>query len=123
MTQSNDRLEAVKLARQIQAYMSDQRTLRSALDIAEKFALGHATAQELHCAYLAATAVANKAAWESTISAAKAAQNSSAADEATTKYIAMNAAQAAAWASNPIENGAKVTLVKLNVANVQAAKK
>ena len=72
------RLFAVWCARQVQHLMKDQRSL-TALDVAERYAHGEATAAELEAAWAAAEA----AAW--------------AAAEAAAEAAAWAAAEAAAW--------------------------
>ena len=54
------RLIAVKCARQVQHLMTDQRSI-NALDVAEKFASGEATEEELAAAWAAARAAARDA--------------------------------------------------------------
>lgn len=68
------RLIAVKCARQVQHLMKDQRSI-NALDVAEKFATGEATQDELGAASAAASAAANAAAWDDASAAAWDAQS------------------------------------------------
>ena len=83
------RLIAVKCARQVQHLMKDERSI-NALDVAERFANGEATQEELNAAWDAAWA-ARDAAW----AAAWAAAGDAAGDAA---WAARDAAWAAAWA-------------------------
>jgi len=78
------RLFAVWCARQVQHLMTDKRSIE-ALDVAERFANGSATTQELAAARDAAGAAARDAAWDAAREAAEAA--------------AGDAARAAAWAA------------------------
>ncbi len=82
------RLFAVKCARQVQHLMTDPRSLK-ALDVAEAFAYGKATQDEVKDAWAAARAAAD---------AARAAADAAwaAADAA---WAAVDAARAAAWAA------------------------
>ena len=80
------RLYAVWCARQVQHLMTDQRSI-NALDVAERFANGEATHQELIAARAAAFDAAYAAAWGAAGDAAQAAAQAAAWD----------AAQAAAW--------------------------
>ena len=66
------RLFAVWCARQVQHLMTDQRSV-SALDVAERFANGDATKEELDAARAAAGAAAGDAAWNAAEAAAMAA--------------------------------------------------
>ena len=74
------RLFAVWCARQVQHLMTDQRSV-AALDVAERFANGDATKEELDAAWAAARAEAGAAAW------------------AAARAEAWAAARAAAWAA------------------------
>ena len=84
------RLFSVWCARQVQHLMTDPRSV-AALDAAERFANGEATADELAAAEAAARAAAGAAAWAGAWAAADAA-----ADAA---WAAWAAAEAAAWAA------------------------
>ena len=64
------RLFAVWCARQVQHLMTDKRSM-DALDVAERFANGMATEEELASAWGAAGAAARAAAWEAARAAAK----------------------------------------------------
>lgn len=86
------RLYAVWCARQVQHLMTDQRSI-NALDVAERYARGHATDEELAAERAAAWA----AAWVAASAAARAAAQ--AAAWATTEA----AAEAAAWAAAEAE--------------------
>ena len=69
------RLIAVKCARQVQHLMKDERSI-NALDVAERFANGEATQEELNAAWDAARAAGDAAwaaAWEAAGDAARAA--------------------------------------------------
>ena len=94
------RLYAVWCARQVQHVMTDQRSLDS-LDVAERYANGEATKEELDAARDAARAAtwsaaraAADAAWEAARSAARAAAD---AAWAAPWSAARSAAEAAAW--------------------------
>ena len=91
------RLYAVWCARQVQHLMTDQRSL-DALDVAERFANGEATHQELIAAYDAAYAAARTAAYAAGLAAdaARAAAAAAAADAARTAARAARAARTAA---------------------------
>jgi hypothetical protein len=67
-----ERLFAVWCARRVQHLMTDQRSL-DALDVAQRFALGKATREELNAAEQAAWATAWVAAWAAADAAARAA--------------------------------------------------
>jgi len=84
------RLFAVWCARQVQHLMTDQRSI-DALDVAERFANGLATTQELDAAGAAAWA----AAWDAARAAAGAAARAAAG--AAAWAAAWDAARAAAW--------------------------
>lgn len=88
------RLFAVWCARQVQHLMKDQRSI-AALDVAERFANGEATQDELHTAYAAAATAAAAAAYAAY--AADAAYATAAA--AAAYYAAAAAAAAAAYAT------------------------
>ena len=91
-------LTKVKCARLVQHLMQDQRSL-DALDIAEQFALGNATREQIAAAYDDAAAAAAAAyAADANASAAAAAANA-AADAANAAYAAAYAAYAAAYAA------------------------
>ena len=80
------RLFAVWCARQVQHLMKDPRSI-NALDVAERFANGDATEEELNAAWAAAGDAAGDAAWDAAGDAARAAAWDAAWD----------AARAAAW--------------------------
>ena len=94
------RLLAVAYARRVQHLVADQRSI-AALDVAERYAHGQATADELAAAGAAARAAAwaaardaaGDAAWEAALAAARAAARDAAGDAAGA------AARAAAWAA------------------------
>jgi hypothetical protein len=86
------RLYAVWCARQVQHLMTDQRSL-VALDVAERFAYGEATKDELAAARSAAIAAARDAANDAAWSAA----NDAARDAGAAWSAARSAAGAAAW--------------------------
>ena len=96
------RLFAVWCARQVQHLMVDKRGLH-ALDVAERFANGQATVEELHAARSAAWAAAGAwdAAWDAARSAAWAAAGAAAWAAAwdAAGAAARSAAWAAAWAA------------------------
>ena len=83
------RLFAVGCARKVQHLLKDQRSI-DALDVAESYANGNATKNELEAAW----AAAGNAAW----AAARAAAGAAAGDAAWN--AAWNAARAAAWAED-----------------------
>lgn len=82
------RLFAVWCARQVQHLMTDKRCL-DALDVAERFANGKATQDELTAASDAAMAVAWDAAWDAARGAARGAARDAARDAQKTKFIEM----------------------------------
>jgi hypothetical protein len=96
------RLYAVWCARQVQHLMTDPRSL-AALDVAERYANGLATDEELRAAYVAAHAAAWTVAWgaagdaagDAAEAAARGAAWAAARDAA--RGAAWHAAQAAAW--------------------------
>ena len=98
------RLYAVWCARQVQHLMTDPRSI-AALDVAERFANGAATAEELDGAVDAAWAAAGAAAWAAAWAAARAAAGDAAgaaagaAARAAAGDAAWDAAGAAAWAA------------------------
>ena len=95
-------LFAVWCARQVQHLMTDQRSL-DALDVAERFANGEATSEELRAAWDAAWAAARDAAWDAAWAAAWDAAWAAAGDAAIAAArdaaiaAARDAAIAAAW--------------------------
>ena len=93
------RLYAVWCARQVQHLMADHRRL-AALDVAERYANGKATADELAAAWDAAWA-AEAAAWAAARAAAEDAAEDAAeaAAWAAARAAAEDAAEAAAWAA------------------------
>ena len=98
------RLFAVWCARQVQHLMTDQRSV-AALDVAERFANGDATKEELDAAGAEARAAAGAAAWAEAWAAARAAAWAAARAEAgaaawaAARAEAWAAARAAAWAA------------------------
>ena len=97
------RLFAVDCVRQVQNLMYDARSL-AALDMAEKFANGQATYEELNTAWTMARDAANATGtptWTKTRHAADAARNATARDAADAAWdaaaAARNAARDAAW--------------------------
>ena len=98
------RLFAVWCARQVQHLMTDQRS-HDAIDVAERFALGAATKNELAAAKNAALAAesdaARKAACHAAVAAAFDAAKSAACDAAA--YAAKSAACDAAWSAQKAE--------------------
>ena len=101
------RLFAVWCARQVQHLMTDKRSL-DALDVAERFARGNATAEELTAARTAAW----DAAWAAERAAAEAAARTAARTAA--RGAAWDAAWDAAWAA---ERAAQVKQFKLMIQN------
>ena len=91
VTDKQYRLIAVKCARRVQHRMKDQRSI-DALDVAERYANGQATDDELKAAWAAAWAAWEAAAWEAAAWAAAA----WAAWEAAA-WAAREAAEWAAW--------------------------
>lgn len=94
------RLYAVWCARQVQHLMKDQRSL-DALDVAERFAHGKATLQELNDAWnaaRAARAAASDGAWAATWAAAWAAASAT-WDPAWAAWAASDAVWAVTWAA------------------------
>ena len=81
------RLIAVKCARQVQHLMKDERSI-NALDVAERFANGEATQEELTAAWAAARAAARAASW----AAAGAAAGDAARDAARAAWAGDGAA-------------------------------
>ena len=98
------RLYAVWCARQVQHLMEDPRSLQ-AIDVAERYANGEATAEELSAAYAAADAAADAAAAEA--AAAEAAAAEAAAAEAAAAAAAAAASEAAAPAPTAAEAAAE----------------
>ncbi|MHB1266431.1 MAG: hypothetical protein ACYCY2_02370 [Acidithiobacillus ferriphilus] len=92
------RLYAVWCARQVQHLMSDSRSL-AALEVAERFANGQATDEDLSAAWAAARAAAWDAAWDAAWAAARDAAGAAARDAAGSAAwaAARAAAGAAAW--------------------------
>jgi hypothetical protein len=96
------RLFAVHCARSVQHLLTDQRS-RDAIDVAERFASGDATADELSAAWDAAWSVADEAreaAWSVAWAAAREAARSvawSVADKAS--YAAREAAEHSTWSA------------------------
>lgn len=90
------RLFAVWCARQVQHLMKDQRSI-DALDVAERYANGEATEQELEMARAAAWDAARDAAWGAAYAAARAAELATAWDAARAAALvtAWDAARAA----------------------------
>ena len=93
------RLFAVDCARQVQHLMTDPRSL-AALDVAERFANGLATSEELDAARAAAGAEAWAAAWDASDAARAAAWDAARAEAwAAAGAAAGDAAWDAAWAA------------------------
>jgi len=90
------RLFAVWCARQVQHLMTDKRSI-DALDVAEKYASGMATRDELERAESAAESAAWSAAWSAARSAAESAAWSAAWSAA--ESAARSAARSAAWSA------------------------
>ena len=88
------RMYAVWCARQVQHLMTDLRSL-AALDVAERYANGEATDEELAAARAAAEAAARAAAWAAARAAARDAARDAA--RAAARAAAWAAARAAAW--------------------------
>jgi len=84
------RLFAVWCARQVQHLMTDERSI-SALDVAEKFANGYATREELSAAWAAssaaASAVASAVAWSAASDASWSASSVVASDAQKKQFI------------------------------------
>jgi len=115
---SEARLFAVWCVRQIQYLLTDARSL-TALDVAERFAYGLATREELQAAENAAYAAANAAAVNAANAAAANAANA-AANSAVD--AAANAANAAAYAAYAAANAAVDAAVDaVHVASINAA--
>ena len=91
------RLFAVDCARQVQHLMTDPRSL-AALDVAERFANGLATSEELDAARAEAWAAAD-AAWAAAGAAAGAAARDAADAADAARAAAWDTARAAAWAA------------------------
>ena len=96
------RLYAVWCARQVQHLLTDQRSL-DALDVAERYALGQATKEELTAARDAAWDAARDAAY----TAAEAARDAAWATARAAAYTAAEAARDAAWATARADARAK----------------
>lgn len=98
--QKSERMFGVWCARQVQNLMTDARSL-AAIDVAERFANGNATDEELAAAraaaWAAASAAASAAAWAAARAAAWDAARGAAWDAA--RAAARDAAWAAAWAA------------------------
>ena len=94
------RLFAVWCARHVQHLMNDPRSL-DAIDVAERFAHGQATADELAAAWAAASSAARAAAWDAARAAASSAARAAARDAArdAARAAARAAASSAAWAA------------------------
>ena len=84
------RLFAVWCARQVQHLMKDERSIK-ALDVAEAFANGNATKEELAAAWSVARSAASDAAWYAAWYADRS------ADRSAARYAARYAAWYAAW--------------------------
>ena len=94
VTDKQYRLIAVKCARRVQHRMKDQRSI-DALDVAERYANGQATDDELKAGWEAAEAAAWAAAW----AAAAAAWAATEAAARAAREAAWAATEAAAWAA------------------------
>jgi len=116
------RLFSVWCARRVQHLMTDERSI-AALDVAEKFANGYATREELSAAWdaagAAANAAANAAVWAAANAAAWAAANaavwaaSSAAANAATSVATRDATWAATSASAATRAAQKQQFIKI----------
>ena len=102
------RLFAVWCARQVQHLMTDPRSI-AAIDVAERFAKGEATDDELTAAWAAARAAAWDAAWDAAEAAAEAAAWAAAWTAAWD--AAWDAAEAAAWDAARDAQSARFRLV------------
>ncbi|WP_395007311.1 hypothetical protein [Undibacterium sp.] len=91
------RLYAVRCARAVQHLMTDQRSI-DAIDVAERFANGEATADELADAMDAASYAAWSA-MDAARSAAWSASDAARSDESSAAWSARDAARAAAWSA------------------------
>ena len=105
------RLYAVWCARQVQHLMTDQRSL-DALDVAERFANGEATQEELVAARAAAKRAAYAADAADAAEAAWAAHVVDAADAADAAHAAWAAQAAAAWAAADVADAADVAAAR-----------
>jgi hypothetical protein len=92
------RLFAVWCARQVEHLMTDPRSI-AALDVAERFANGQATADELDTAQAAAGAAARAASWEAAWAVAEDAARAARAARDAARAAAGAVAEAAAWAA------------------------
>ena len=92
LTDAQLRLFAVRCARRVQHLMTDPRSV-AALDVAERYAKGEATDEELKASWAAASD-AGAAAW-----AAERAAWAAASDAGAAAWAAAEAAGAAAWAA------------------------
>ena len=82
------RIFAVRCARKVQHLMEDERSLK-ALDVAEAYARGEATEEELAAAWAAAWAAARAAAWDAARDAARDAAWDAARDEQKALFVEM----------------------------------
>jgi hypothetical protein len=98
LTDKDARLFACWCVRQVWHLLKDERSKR-AVRVAERFAMGKATKEELAAAKAAAWAAASDAAWDSARAAAWAAAWAAASDAAwaAAREAAWDAARAAAW--------------------------
>jgi hypothetical protein len=117
------RLMAVAFAREVQHLMTDRRSI-AALDVAERFAHGDATVEELKAAYDAAWAATNAATYAA-YAATNAATNAAyaAADAAYAAYAAADAATnaAARIAAYAATNAARIAAARIAAARIAAA--
>jgi hypothetical protein len=101
----------VSVARRVQHLMKDQRSI-DALDVAEKYAKGEVTKEELSSA-MAATKAAAKAAWaKAWESAAGAAERAAAEASAEAAWTAVWATGEAAWSAKAAANNAAEAATK-----------
>jgi hypothetical protein len=112
-SERNQRLFAVWCSRQVQHLMTDPRSI-AAIDVAERFANGEATREELESACAAARAVwaAGEAARAATLEAVWAAEAAEAAAWAALE--ATWAAGAAAWAAGEAARAAQANYLTTN---------
>lgn len=96
MSDRDSRLFACWCVRQVWKLLNDERSKR-AIEVAEKFANGEATKEELDAAWAAAMAAAGAAVWDAAWAAARAAARDDAG--ATVWDAACAAAGAAVWAA------------------------
>lgn len=112
MPERDLRLFAVRCARRVQYLMSDDRALH-AIDVAERYANGYATAEELAAEAYAAAEYAVVAGWAAARPAADDAARSAAwwAEHATAYAVAKSAADAAWRAADAAERAAQLRIL------------